>query len=59
MKATTFNGRAAEYYWTALSDSVCIRELNKLYPNGYISFAVKLQRSDKITLQLLVAAGLL
>lgn len=59
MKTPTFNGQTAAYYWAALSESVCIRELNKLYPNGFISFAVKLSRGDNATLQLLVAAALL
>ena len=47
------------YYWDALSVSINRRELNKLYPNGYTSFVVKLRRNDRGTLQLLVAAGLL
>ena len=55
----TFNGHPATYYWDALSASINRRELNKLYPNGYTSFAVKLHRNDKVTLQLIAAAGLL
>ena len=56
MKAT--NNHTADYYWDALSTSINRRELNQLYPNGYTSFAVKLHRNDKVTLQLLVSAGL-
>ena len=46
-------------YWDALERSLTKRELNEMYPNGYISFAVKLHRDDKVTLQLLSAKGLL
>ena len=59
MNTPTFNGQPAAYYWTALSASINRQELNNLYPNGYTSFAVKLYRGDKVTLQLLVAVGLL
>ena len=47
-----------EAYWSALKKMINKRELDSLYPNGIISFAVKLQRGDKITLQLLAATGL-
>ena len=46
-------------YWNALEGSLTKRELNEMYPNGYISFAVKLHRDDKATLHLLDALGLL
>ena len=46
-------------YWSALSKSLNRRELNGMYPNGYISFAVKLHRADKATLNLLNVLGLL
>ena len=59
MKELIFNGQVFEYYWNALSASINRRELNRIYPNGYISFAIKLQRNDRITLQLLAASGLL
>ena len=59
MKELIFNGQVFEYYWNALSTSINRRELLRLYPNGYISFAIKLQRNDMVTLQLLAAAGLL
>ena len=59
MRTPTFNVRTAAYYWDALSTSINRRELVKLYPNGYISFAVKFHRNDSITLQLIAAAGLL
>ena len=57
MKPT--NNDTDSYYWNALSTSINKRELNTLYPNGYISFAVKLHRNDAVTLQLLDAVGLL
>ena len=45
-------------YWNALEGLFTKRELNEMYPNGYISFAVKLHRKDKVTLHLLDALGL-
>ena len=45
-------------YWDALERSFTKRELNEMYPNWYISFAVKLHRADKATLHLLDALGL-
>ena len=45
-------------YWNALEGSFTKRELNEMYPNGYISFAVKLHRDDKATLHLLDVLGL-
>jgi len=46
-------------YWNSLSKFLTKRELNEMYPNGYISFAVKLHRDDKDTLHLLDTLGLL
>ena len=57
MKTTIEN--SFEYYWNVLSNHINKRELNNMFPNGYISFCVKLRRKDTSTLQLLTSIGLL
>ena len=55
----TTNDDKEEKMWLALSAVINKRELNRIFPNGSLSFFVRLKRKDHVTMQLLKAAGLL